>query len=139
MKRFIAVLGLAAAFSVIAVAGGTASNGKATPFKVSYSYTSVPGAQWTCSGARVVNKTTKESETCLISGDTTGFVAGTYSGNPTGNLPPLGATFQWSIHLGRCNRLACSSSGSRRALSRFLEPICDTRLEATTRPRSAPE
>jgi hypothetical protein len=44
----------------------------------------------------VVNKTTKESETCLISGDTTGFVAGTYSGNPTGNLPPLGATFQWS-------------------------------------------
>jgi hypothetical protein len=97
MKRFMTVVALVfAVFSITAVATGTASNGKATPFKVSYSYRSDPGALFTCSGARVVNsQKTLESETCLISGDTTGWVAGTYSGNPVGNFPPINSQFTW--------------------------------------------
>jgi hypothetical protein len=97
MKRFITVVALVVAvFSITAVATGTASNGKATPFKVSYHYSSDPLAIWTCSGARVVNsQKTLESETCLISGDTTGWVAGTYTGNNVGNLPPISSTFVW--------------------------------------------
>jgi hypothetical protein len=43
---------------------------------------------WTCSGVHIVNKTVKDSETCVVSGDVSGFVAGTY----TGNYPITGYT-----------------------------------------------
>jgi hypothetical protein len=56
----------------------------ATPFGVSI---------WTCSGAHIVNPiSVKESETCVISCNTTGLVGGTYVGNPTANIPPFVVT-----------------------------------------------
>ena len=76
-----------AAFPAIA----SASNGAATPFKAAFSAPTPDGfADFTCSGAHIVNKTVKDSETCLVTGDTNGFVAGTYFGNPTADIPPLG-------------------------------------------------
>jgi len=68
-----------------------ASNGAATHFNATY--TNV--ATWTCSGSHVVNKTIKDSETCVLSGDTSGFVAGVFtSTNGIGTLPPFGPV-QW--------------------------------------------
>ncbi len=68
------------------------TKGAATTFKMWY-----PGATtWTCSGARVVNRVSvKDSETCLASGNTDGFIAGTYQGNPTGPLPPYSSDATW--------------------------------------------
>jgi hypothetical protein len=72
-----------------------ASNGAATQFKTTY--TNV--ATWTCSGSHVINKTIKDSGTCVLSGDTIGFVAGVFTSTSTdasgfgwGNLPPFGVT-----------------------------------------------
>ena len=51
-------------------------------------------ATFTCSGAHVVTKNfIKDSQTCLVTGDTTGYVAGTYSGSPAGFVPPCGICF----------------------------------------------
>ncbi len=74
----------------------SASSGAATPFKAGFSAPMPDGgsADFTCSGAHIVNKTVKDSETCLITGDTNGFVAGTYFGNPTADIPALGPV-QW--------------------------------------------
>src|SRR5207249_4258670 len=69
----------------------TSNSGVATPFKAAFSAATPDGfADFMCSGAHIVNKTVKDSETCLITGDTNGFVAGTYFGNPTADIPPLG-------------------------------------------------
>ncbi len=52
-----------------------------------------------CAGLHVVTKKQiTDYETCLITGDTTGFVAGTYQtypGAPVGNLPPFGEFTGW--------------------------------------------
>jgi hypothetical protein len=85
MKRFLLLVGVFAALTSTAVVA-TASNGAATPYKATW--TDVTGASATCSGAHVVftnganNGTFKESETCLLSGDTSRVVAGTWTGAP---------------------------------------------------------
>jgi len=88
---------LAAAFVTAALGAPTAAlatEGAATPFKATYTAPAPVGvSNWTCSGAHVVNNVSvKDSETCLISGNTAGFVAGTYIGNPVVNIPPFGVT-----------------------------------------------
>ena len=76
----------------LAYSGDISPNGGATPFKVTY----LGPTTWTCAGARVVNRVSvKDSERCVISGYTTGFVPGTYSGDPTGNFPPYGTILGW--------------------------------------------
>lgn len=91
MKHALAALVLFVALGVTAVA--TASNGAATQFKVSYSPDGGT-TTWTCVGTHVVNNNvTKDEETCSISGNTTGYVAGTYSGSPFGNFPPYGSIY----------------------------------------------
>ena len=93
MKRLLCIVAVVvAALGTGAVA--TASQGAATPFKATYNGT--PGATYTCAGAHVVNRVSvKDSERCVISGDTTGYVAGTYSGSPLGFFPPVGIDADW--------------------------------------------
>lgn len=122
MKRFLVVLMLAAVAAIgFGSASAFASNGAGTPFKATYGTTTV----WTCSGAHVVNNSTlpgsKDSETCIVSGDLTGYQAGTYTSDPSlgtetvpgcvgvgalGNLTPYGITGWESdyfpAHVGYC-------------------------------------
>src|SRR6266852_7278113 len=94
MRRLMVVTVVLFAFAAFP-ATAWASNGAATPFKASFSAATPDGlADFTCSGAHIVNKTIKDSETCLVTGDTNGFVAGTYFGNPTADIPALGPV-QW--------------------------------------------
>lgn len=82
MKRLLAAT--TAALLLVGALSSTAfaSNGAtATPFKASYdngaTLSTVP--HFTCSGARIAKASfVKDSETCLVTGDTTGFVAGTF-------------------------------------------------------------
>lgn len=93
------------AVSVVAALGvggmtAFASDGAATPFKATYPTPSIDGgfSIWTCAGSHVVNRVSfKDSETCLVTGDVNGYVAGTYSGSPRGFLPgvPFGANTGW--------------------------------------------
>jgi hypothetical protein len=71
-----------------------ASNGAGNHFTATYANGSTT---WTCSGTHVANKVIKDVETCLVTGDTTGYVAGTYTGTEgayapcaDGNFPPSG-------------------------------------------------
>lgn len=71
-----------------------------TAFKATYVSGAIDGGTntWTCSGAHVVNKVSfKDSETCVVSGDVSGFANGTYSGNPAGFLAgsAFGAGTEW--------------------------------------------
>src|SRR5438034_10579690 len=85
----------------------SASNGAATPFKAAFSAATPDGfADFTCSGAHSVNETVKGRETCLITGDTNGFLAGTDCGNPTADIPPRGVVPAFSD----CNAVAVSTS-----------------------------
>jgi hypothetical protein len=104
MKRFLIGLMVAA---VAAVGFGSVTafanngNGAGTAFKATYTAGAVDGGitTWTCSGAHVVNKVSfKDSETCILSGDVTGYANGTYSGSPAGFLAgsPFGAGTLWS-------------------------------------------
>jgi hypothetical protein len=81
MKRHVLVL-----CAVLALAAGvtaaSASNGSATPFKVS-----VPG--YSCSGSHVVNsQVTKDSETCVIPADS--LPPGRYASSPCPAGPNFG-------------------------------------------------
>jgi hypothetical protein len=78
MKRFL--VGIIAA--TVAIGFGTmtvsASTGAATPFKVQYLATDT--STWTCAGAHIVNKAgIKDSETCAVTGDTSPYIAGTFT------------------------------------------------------------
>jgi len=75
------------AVPAVAVAG---PNGSATPFKATYGDETF----WTCSGARVVNANgIKDSETCVLTGDTSWVIAGRYSGDPIGDTPPFDSSW----------------------------------------------
>jgi hypothetical protein len=94
MKRLLLIAGLAIAALGFSAGPVLANNGSGagTAFAASYGLPASDGGTttWTCSGAHVVNKVSfKDSETCIISGDLTGYVAGTFSGNPLGYFPPL--------------------------------------------------
>ena len=104
-RRWLLLLVAAAALSVGLGAAAPASaipgKGAATPFKASYGplpdfYTY---AHFDCSGAHIVNPNmgmVKDSETCLLTGDTSDLVAGTYSGDPWITLPWVTFPTQWS-------------------------------------------
>ena len=91
MRRLMVLTFVLFAFAAFP-ATASASSGAATPFKAAFSAPMPDGgfADFTCSGAHIVNKTVKDSETCLVTGDTNGFVAGTYFGHPTADIPALG-------------------------------------------------
>jgi hypothetical protein len=98
MKRLLVMAVLvvtALGFSVTTGVTAAASSGSGTSFKATYTIANPADGgitTWTCSGSHVANKNVvKDSETCVISGDTTGYVAGSYSGAPVGNFPPFGA------------------------------------------------
>lgn len=65
-----------------------AANGKATPFKATYTDLMFNTLD-TCSGAHVLqgNGKVKDSETCMLSGDTSRVLAGTYVGAPKFCIP----------------------------------------------------
>jgi hypothetical protein len=49
---------------------------------------------------RIANKVNvTDNETCLLTGDTDGFIAGTYRGHPSGPLPPYGGDATWKSDL----------------------------------------
>lgn len=65
----------------------TPGNGVATPYTITFGPPLYPGPTWSCWGSRVVNGNgVKDSETCVLSGDTSGVAAGTFSGDPYGDL-----------------------------------------------------
>lgn len=59
---------------------------------------------WACSGEHIINKGagTHDSETCLITGDTTGYsqMLGTFSGAPFADLPLFGPVPWFSDYNG---------------------------------------
>jgi len=94
MKKILALCA-ALALSVVMVlpVAATTGKGSATQFTAAYANGTTT---WTCSGVNVANKNViKDNETCVISGDLTGYVAGTYTGSPYGYFPTLG-TSQWN-------------------------------------------
>jgi hypothetical protein len=100
MKRFLVlflVLGALIAATLGLPTAATAANGAtATPFKPAPYQ--IAGSIWTCSGSHVVlskphNSFVKDSETCLVTGDLTGFAPGIYTGNPSGTLGPNNGVF----------------------------------------------
>jgi hypothetical protein len=99
MKKMFAAM--TAAVMIVALVSSTAFASTAKPLQFTATYTvslnGSPTSTWTCSGVHINNKTFKDSETCVISGDTTGFVAGTYTSGTGGwgNLPPFGSV-QWT-------------------------------------------
>lgn len=80
MKRIFAALTASLLLVAMLSSVALASNG-ATTTQFSASYLNI--AQFDCSGAHVVKTSpkvsVKDSETCLLTGDTTGFVAGTFT------------------------------------------------------------
>jgi hypothetical protein len=96
MKRLLLIIGLAIAALGLS-AGPTLANNAAV--KTNFTVTYVNGTTtWTCSGKHIVNNGVKGSqdiETCLVTGDVTGYVAGTYTGTlgayapcADGTIPP---------------------------------------------------
>jgi hypothetical protein len=92
MKRLLAAMVAALMMVSLLTSVAFASNGNATKFTAAYPN---GATTWTCSGVHVVNRNMiKDSETCVISGDLTGYVAGTYTSTDGswGILPPFGST-----------------------------------------------
>ena len=89
LKRTVAAAAIATVlgFGVLAASSAPvlASGGTATPFKAAYSDA---GTEYECSGVRIVNRVSvKDSETCLITGDTSWLYAGFFAGDPYGDVP----------------------------------------------------
>jgi hypothetical protein len=85
-----AALILAGGVTAAFVATGSAAH--ARPAKAHFDATYYEGnAIWTCSGTHTISKSggAKDTETCLITGDTTGYAkdVGTYTGRPGVTLP----------------------------------------------------
>jgi len=99
MRRLLVSLTGALALCALAAAGASAApgSGAATPFKATY-VDSALGATATCSGAHIEQTngatagTIKDSETCIISGDTSSVPTGTIVGDPNYTFPALGNT-----------------------------------------------
>jgi hypothetical protein len=100
--------GLAVLASIVLSTGvASASNGAATPFKATYIDNSFRSLA-TCSGARVVqgNGLVKDSETCILSGNTTTVRAGTIVGNPSYSFPGIPGVVEWASDFN--NQIATS-------------------------------
>jgi len=92
----VTLVGLVAGAVLVSGATAAPGQGSATPFKISYD---IGGTRSDCSGAHIVNSNTgmvKDSETCLVSGDTSYLVAGTYSGDPYGAFPGFNRPARWA-------------------------------------------
>jgi len=92
MKWYAAAVIAVVAVLVSATSAVAAGNGGATPYTASWD----AGFHADCSGAHIVNSNTgmvKDSETCLLTGDTSYLVAGTYTGDPRGTFP--WSPYQW--------------------------------------------
>ena len=83
--RIAVALALLVTLTVPAVALA-APGGSASPFQATYGDETV----WTCTGVRIVKgDVIKDEEVCLLSGDTSWVIPGTYTGDPQGDVPPL--------------------------------------------------
>ena len=83
--RIAVALALLVTLAVPAVALA-APGGSATPFQATYG----DETMWTCSGIRIVKgDVVKDLEECVLSGDTSWLVTGTYAGDPQGDDPPF--------------------------------------------------
>jgi hypothetical protein len=100
-KFAVLTIALVAALT-FSVSFAVASKGAATPFKATYT-DPVEGTTHTCSGARVVQKSgvVKDSETCLVTGDTSQIIPGTYGGSAVVCTPWLGCSGWSSDYDGR--------------------------------------
>jgi hypothetical protein len=90
MKRLgvLAAVGVAA---LVVAANAAATDG--TTFTASYTQN---GRDYRCSGTHFVTTvSSKDVETCLVTGDTQGRVAGTYSGSPYGFFAGEGSNIVW--------------------------------------------
>jgi len=88
MKRVYRIAVALALLVTLAVpAAALAAPGEsATPFKATYGDETV----WTCTGVRIVKgDVVRDQEVCLLSGDTSWLVPGTYTGDPQGDVPPF--------------------------------------------------
>lgn len=103
MTLFTAVI-LAGVIAAPTMAMAAGQGATATQFSLSYYQPGFPtGALWTCSGVHIVqtnphNAFVKDSETCLATGNTAGYAAGTYTNDPgslTGYIAGLGAGMPW--------------------------------------------
>lgn len=95
MKRVLVSLVVAAVAAVgFGGVSALASSGKATPFKAQYP--GLPNSTWSCAGAHVANRiSVKDSETCSVTGDTSGYVSGVFTSGqicPPGNPPSIVGT-----------------------------------------------
>ena len=100
MRRWLVVLAGAlavSASSTLSVGAASASNGAATPFKATYIDNSF-GSLATCSGAHVIqgNGVVKDSETCILSGNTSTVTAGTTVGNPIYSFAGIPGEVEWA-------------------------------------------
>lgn len=92
LRRLLVATTAAAALTSLPI-GVAASDGSATQFTAVYPTPMLDGgtSTWTCSGVHIVNPVSvKDNEECLITGDTSGLVAGTIVGDPKANWPGIG-------------------------------------------------
>jgi hypothetical protein len=70
-----------------------AGSGRVSPFAASYPEL---GFSMSCSGAHIVSsRRVEDLETCLVTGDTSSLVAGTYKGHPRGPVPWFSQPVLW--------------------------------------------
>jgi len=84
MRRLLlACTASALAFSFVGLTSASASNGASTHYTAAGPFT--PGTTASCSGNRIVSNGAgvKDVETCVISGNLAGYVAGTYKSDPS--------------------------------------------------------
>jgi hypothetical protein len=109
MRKFRYLLAIPAA---VVLVGSTAAVASAVTvvtkahFVGDYSNTSTSGhvSGWSCKGVHTDNSSgISDNETCTVAGDTTGFIAGTYAGDPSAYFPPYnypGGSFWYSDYDG---------------------------------------
>ena len=89
MKRVCRVAVALALLATLAVPAGAlaAPGASASPFKATYGFDETV---FTCTGVRIVKgDVVRDEEVCLLSGDTSWVVPGTYTGDPQGDVPPF--------------------------------------------------
>jgi opacity protein-like surface antigen len=104
MKRLTVVAVLVAAALSLAVAAGAAKPPHPTTDTITFVGPGPGGATFSCTLSHITNPAFpgnatsggRDNETCLISGNTTGYIAGTYSGAPIGVFPPIGSPVGWA-------------------------------------------
>ena len=97
---FAAALIAVAALFAPAAASADPGGGSATQFTASYDLFGprVASVHLDCSGVRIANANmgmVKDTETCLLTGDTSSLVAGTYKGDPVGSSPLVSGLAGW--------------------------------------------